>query len=193
MTAALQHPVGPFTVEDWHALNPRDDGSRLELLWGNWLVSPYPSGHHQHAGVDMCIALRSAIREAGRTDLHAETAIGVEISTGLRTALIPDVVVLDIKPIGGSFRPENVVLVAEIWSPGNTTKERADKAEAYAIAGIPHFWTTEQNRFGAVTKFTAYRLERGRYIEVVKAAPGTVTLFDVAGVPVKFDPADLAP
>jgi len=193
VSAALQHPVGPFTVKDWHALDPRDDGSRLELLWGHWLVSPQPTGHHQHAGLDLAILLRAAMRDAGRTDLYVETVIGVEISTQLRTALAPDVVVMDIRPVGKAFQAENLVLAAEIWSPGNTAKERADKTEAYAVAEIPHFWTVEQNRFGAVTKFTAYRLDRGRYVEAVKAAPGTVTLFDVAGVPVKFDPADLAP
>jgi Uma2 family endonuclease len=193
VTAALQHPVGPFTVEDWHALDPRDDGSRLELLWGHWLVSPQPTGHHQHAGTELWFVLRTALRDVGRTDLYPVVAVGVEISKERRTVLAPDVVVLDIKPVGTSFQAENVVLAAEIWSPGNRAKERVDKAEAYAIAGIPHFWTMEQNRFGAVTKFTAYRLERGRYVEAVKAVPGTATLFDVAGVPVKFDPADLAP
>jgi Uma2 family endonuclease len=193
VTAALQHPVGPFTVEDWHALNPRDDGSRLELLWGHWLMNPPPTGHHQHVGTELWLVLRTALREVGRTDLYVEIGVGVEISTERRTAVIPDLVVMDTRPVGKSFRAENIVLAMETWSPGNKTKERTDKADAFAGAGIPHFWTVDQDRFGAVTAITAYQLDNGRYVEEMKAVPGTVTLFDVAGVPVKFDPADLAP
>jgi hypothetical protein len=72
-------------------------------------------------------------------------------------------------------------------------KERAAKAAAFAEAAVPQFWTVDQDRFGTVNAITAYRLDHGRYVEAVRAMPGTVTLFDVAGVPVKFDPADLAP
>jgi len=70
-------------------------------------------------------------------------------------------------------------------------KERADEAAAYAMAGIPHFWTLDQE--DEFTVVTAHRLDNGRYVEEMKAVPGTVTEFEVAGVPVKFDPADLAP
>jgi Uma2 family endonuclease len=193
VSAALQHPVGPFTVEDWQTLNPRDDGSRLELLWGHFLVNPPPTGHHQHAGVDLLITLRAALRDAGRTDLHVEVGVGVEIDTETRNALIPDVVVMDTRPVGKVFRPENVLLVAEIWSPGNKAQERTEKADAYAVAGIPHFWTVDQDRFGVVRAVTAFRLANGRYVQDAKALAGTLTVLDVAGVPVKFDPRDLSP
>jgi Uma2 family endonuclease len=83
--------------------------------------------------------------------------------------------------------------VLETWSPGNTAKERQDKADAYAMAGIPHLWTVDQSRFGAVTAVAASRLTDGRYVEEGRATPGTLSAFDVAGVPVTFDPADLSP
>jgi Uma2 family endonuclease len=193
VTAALQHPVGPFTVEDWHALSPRDDGSRLELLWGHWLVNPPPSMYHQYAGDEIRTVLRDAIRTAGRTDLFAVTASGADISTKWRNGLIPDVLVVNVLPVTMTAAPENLVLVVETWSPGNKTRERTAKADAYALAGVPHFWTVEQNRFGRVTAVTAYRLAGGQYVEATRATPGTVTEFEVAGVPVKFDPADLMP
>ena len=88
---------------------------------------------------------------------------------------------------------ENLLLVAETWSPDNAEKERADKAWAYALAGVPQFWTLDQDEFGKVTAVTAHRLDNGAYVEEMKAVPGTVTEFEVAEVPVKFDPADLAP
>jgi hypothetical protein len=58
---------------------------------------------------------------------------------------------------------------------------------------VPQFWTLDQDEFDTVTAVTAHLLDNGRYVEEMKAVPGTVTEFDVAGVPVKFDPADLAP
>ena len=78
--------------------------------------------------------------------------------------------------------------IAETWSPDDSMKEHADKAAAYAMAGVLHFWTLDQDESGMVTA-----VNDGRYIEQMKAVPGVVTEFDVAGVPVKFDPADLAP
>ena len=55
----------------------------------------------------------------------------------------------------------NAELVAEIWSPGNSKRDRADKFDAYAQAGIRYFWT---------------------------AAPMTIA---AAPVPITLDPADL--
>ena len=130
------------------------------------------------------------LRHAGRHDLYSVTQAGAEISAEFRTGLIPDAIVVNIRPIGYPLA-ENLVLVAETWSSDNDEKERADKATAYAMAGIPHFWTLDQE--DEFTVVTAHRLDNGRYVEEMKAVPGTVTEFEVAGVPVKFDPADLAP
>lgn len=49
VSAALAHPIGPNTVEDWLAMDPPEDGSRLELIWGYFHVSPAPMGQHQVA------------------------------------------------------------------------------------------------------------------------------------------------
>lgn len=193
MTAVVQHEIGPFTIADWHALPEREDGSRLELLEGYWLVTPPPTGQHQWAEKQLIQALDHAISSARSTDLYALGGIGVEISTEHRTALIPDFAVLNAPPVGASFRPENLLLAGEIWSPGNSSHEQRDKHDACAGAGIPFFWSVAQDRGGPV-ELAAYRLDRGRYTldTTAKLGDGAVTI-TASPVPVVVDVAALRP
>lgn len=192
MSVAFEHPIGPTTVANWLAREHPSDGSRLELIYGYLHMSPSPSGQHQHAGDELRAVIKNALVEGGRTDLYAVTAVGIEISTGWRTALIPDVAILNTRPVGASFQPMNLILAVEIWSPGNTRTERDTKMAAYAGAGIQYFWAVSQDRVGAIT-VTTYQLEAGRYVKELAAGPGTTVTINAAPVPVKFDPADLNP
>lgn len=193
VTALVQHELGPFTLADWHALPAREDGTRLELIEGYWLVTPPPSGQHQWAEKHLVRALDAAIGHAQRSDLYAVSGVGVELSTSYRTAVIPDLVVLDVAPVGNSFAAGNVLLAGEIWSPGNTLREQRDKFDACADAGIPFFWSIAQDRRGPV-ELTAYRLDRGRYTPETSAkldeGPVTIT---ASPVPVEVDLALLHP
>lgn len=193
MSAALLHPIGPNTVDDWMALDPPEDGSRLELIWGYFNVVPPPGGQHQFAGVELSGLFKAALRAAGRTDLYVVPGIGVNISYGTRTSLIPDIAILDVRPIGPVFEARNLVMAVEIWSPGNSHGERDSKIAAYAGAGVPFLWTAEFDKFGTGLSVTAYRLEHGVYVAEVTAKPGVATAIEAAPVPVTFDPADLVP
>jgi Uma2 family endonuclease len=188
MSAALEHPIGPTTVEDWLAQEHPADGSRLELILGYLHVSPPPSGQHQRAAFRLARAIEDAVHDAGRDDLHVVPGVGVKISTAWRTALVPDVVVLNTKPIGVAFKPEDVVLAVEIWSPGNTRTERDTKMAAYAGAGVPYFWAVDPE--GAVT---THWLKDGRYVEEMVVRPGSTVTTVAAPVSVTFDPAQLRP
>jgi Uma2 family endonuclease len=191
VSAALEHPIGPTTIDDWLAQDFPPDGSRLELIFGYIHVSPSPSGRHQYAGDELRAVLKSALREAGVHDMYPVTAVGIEISSGFRTALIPDVAVLNTKPISTSFPAESLVLAVEVWSPGNSRSERDTKMAAYASAAVPFFWAVNQDR--ATQSVTAYRLRHGRYVEELTAKPGAKVTIAAAPVPVTFDPADLFP
>jgi Uma2 family endonuclease len=193
VTAALQpHLIGPNTIEDWLAMDPPEDGSRLELIWGHLHVSPAPMGQHQVAVFQLSIVINDVLRRAGRTDLHVVPGIAVEISTPMRTGLIPDIVVLDTPPIGASFQAENVMMAVEVWSGGNTRSERDSKIAAYAIAGITHFWAVSQGRLGGFS-VAAYGLEHGKYVAELTAQPGETVTIKAAPEPVTFDPAVLSP
>lgn len=188
-----QHEIGPFTIADWHALPAREDGSRLELIEGYWLLTPPPTGQHQWAENELVSLLKTAIRQSARTDLYAVSGVGVEISTADRTALVPDIVVLDTRPVGTSFAAENVLLAGEIWSPGNTSNEQRAKFHACENAGVPFFWSVAQDRGGPV-ELAAYRLDRGRYVrestakaEQAPATIGETTTITASPVPVELD------
>jgi hypothetical protein len=192
VSAALAHPIGQNTIEDWLAADQPEDGSRLELILGYFHVSPSPSVQHQFAGDELRLLFKHALRDAGRSDLSAVTAVAAEISSLMRTGLVPDVVVIDIRPFGTSIKAKNLLLAAEVWSPGNTRGERESKIIAYANAGVPYFWALHQNPFGDVS-VTAYRLENGQYVEELTAQPGETVTIKAATVPVTFDPAVLSP
>src|SRR5688500_13603757 len=100
----LQNPmIGPHTVEEWLDLPFPEDGSSIELIFGHFHVTPPPSGEHQFATFQLARLIDDAIRAALRTDLHVVPGVGVKISSLLRTALIPDVVIMDRLPAGASF------------------------------------------------------------------------------------------
>ncbi|HEX6342244.1 Uma2 family endonuclease [Umezawaea sp.] len=188
MHAAVQHPmIGPCTVDDWLALPPPVDGSRLELIFGHLHVSPAPSGEHQYAAYRLTRLVDDALRAAGRADPHVVPAVNVRISTAWRTALIPDVVVPTCEPVGVSFAAETVALAVQIWSPGNPRAERETKMAGHAAAGVPFLWTVDQP--DDLPALTAHRLVDGQYARentatgkgpvAVTAAPVTITM-DVA-------------
>jgi Uma2 family endonuclease len=189
MSAVLDHPViGPHTVEEWLALDPLVDGSRLELILGYLHMSPAPSGEHQHLAYRLARLVDDALRDAGRMDLFVVPAVNVRISTAWRTALIPDVVVLTRKPVGVSFAAEELALAVEVWSPGNSRAERETKLAAYAGSGVPFVWTIDQpDDLRAVPTLTAYRLEVGQYaVENTLRAAGLDTI-TAAPVPIALD------
>ncbi|WP_216213965.1 Uma2 family endonuclease [Amycolatopsis aidingensis] len=180
----MDHPLGPLTIEDWLATASPTDGSHLELVLGYRHVTPPPSGSHQYAVAGLYRALEDARDTAGRAELSVLPGIGVRISTPWRTALIPDVAMLDTDPHHTSFAAENLLLAVEVWSPGNTRAERDTKMAAYAGAGVPYLWTVEP------PKLWAYRLAGTGYRqELFTEGGGPVTL--PGPVPVPLDPSRL--
>lgn len=191
--APLPHPeIGPHTVEEWLDLAPAGDGSRIELIFGHFHVTPPPSGAHQLAVTRLIRPLEDSIAAAGRTDLYPVIGVGVKISSPLRTGLIPDVVIMDRWPDGVSFPAEALLLAVEVWSPGNTRNEREAKMTAYAVAGVPFVWTIDQKSDLHGMKLTAHRLHGDEYVAehtVDTAGPTTIT---AAPVPITLDLAKLA-
>src|SRR5215217_3029210 len=111
--------IGPHTIDEWLEKPELEDGSRLELIWGYWHVSPAPSAPHQNACSRIWQALDAAITKAGRDDLYVVQAVAIKISTSMRYGLIPDVVVLTEPLINTAFPADAVQLAVEVWSPGN--------------------------------------------------------------------------
>ncbi|HVW40811.1 MAG TPA: Uma2 family endonuclease [Amycolatopsis sp.] len=186
---AREVTLGPATIEDWLAVEEPADGSRLELILGYYAMTPPPSGSHQDVTAELTVLVRSAIKTACRSDLHGLPGVGVPISTRLRTALIPDLVVVDVDVHRLIFEPTNVLLAVEVWSPGNRRGERETKIAAYAEAAIPYLWLVETPR-GRPAIFRASELKGAEYIPVIEATDGE-TITAPGPVPVKIDTSQL--
>lgn len=183
----MVHPLGSVTVQEWLDEAPPPDGSKRELILGNIRVSPSASGEHHYIGDELRGLFKQALRRGGRRGLYVVTTINAALSTARRTAVIPDVSILNTKPFGVAFVPAQIELVVEVWSPGNSRRERAEKFDAYAQAGIRYFWTVDLD--GPVVD--AYELRAGRYQLMTTLKAGNVGTIRSAPVPVTFDPAEL--
>ncbi|WP_306743622.1 Uma2 family endonuclease [Saccharothrix yanglingensis] len=149
-------------------------------------MSPAPSGEHQLAAHRLARLIEDAVEDAGRTDLYVVPAVDVKISSELRTAPTPDVVVLDRRPAGVSLPAEALALAVEVWSPANRQAGRGAKMWAYAEAGVPFVWTLDP-RHGLI----AHRLDQGVYVPENVVTTGEPVTITASPVTVEVDLARL--
>jgi Uma2 family endonuclease len=91
----------------------------------------------------------------GRTDWNADTDFDVRLQDVPLNNRRPDVTVyradtIDVTPT----RPEHVLLVVEVVSPGSETTDRIVKTDQYAKAGIQFYWRVEQAATGSPIVYT---------------------------------------
>ena len=125
---------------------PEEQCAGIEVVDGMVVVSPSASKRHSR----LARILANALDAAAGPEWNADTDFDVRLQDVPLTNRRPDVVVyraetLDITPT----RPEHVLLVVEVVSPGSETTDRIVKVDQYAKAGIPFYWRVEQ----AVTGF----------------------------------------
>ena len=100
--------------------------------------------------------LANALDEAGGSEWNADTDFDVRLQDVPLTNRRPDVVVyradtIDVTPT----RPDHVLLVVEVVSPGSETTDRVVKVDQYAKAGIPFSWRVEQAPTGVPVVYTS--------------------------------------
>lgn len=145
----------------------------IEIVDGMIVVGPGASKRHNR----LARILANALDAAAGPDWNADTDFDVRLQDVPLTNRRPDVVVyradtIDITPT----RPEHVLLVVEVVSPGSETTDRVVKVDQYATAGIPFYWRVEQAATGVPLVYTyvldpatrAYR-DGDVYTGVVKA------------------------
>lgn len=133
----------------------------IEIVDGMVLVSPSASKRHNR----LARLLANALDSAAGPDWNADIDFDVRLQDVPLNNRRPDVTVyraetIDVVPT----RPEHVLLVVEVVSPGSETTDRIVKADQYARAGIQFYWRVEQAATGAPLVYT-YVLDpaAGRY------------------------------
>ncbi|WP_117209768.1 Uma2 family endonuclease [Allorhizocola rhizosphaerae] len=153
----------------------------IEIVDGMIVGSPSPSKRHNRIAKMLAVALEAAAGDEWNADVDFDLRLHDVPLLNRR----PDVIVyradtIDITPT----RPEHVLLVAEVVSPGWETTDRIVKLDQYAKAGIQFYWRIEQALTGMPIVYTyVLDMASGRYRDaevftgVVRAtAPFPVTL-----------------
>lgn len=123
----------------------------IEIVDGMVVVSPSASKRHNR----LARILANALDDAASPDWNADTDFDVRLQDVPLTNRRPDVIVyrsetIDLTPT----RPEHVLLVVEVVSPGSETTDRIVKVDQYAKAGIPFYWRIEQAATGVPIVYT---------------------------------------
>ena len=140
MTAALNLPPRPLTLQDVTALAAADDQHRFELIEGNLIVMPPGTWRHQEISLLMgAWLLTHGFR--GRVNV----APGIKTADDNRNGRVPDLAVTKVAAPPDEVWQEaaSVLLAVEIVSPGSERTDRWLKPVEYAEAGIEHFWRVE--------------------------------------------------
>jgi hypothetical protein len=142
-----------WTFDDLLRLPEDVDWRRFEIIDGALVVSPSPGLLHECVSED--------VREALIAVLPAHLGVIGPMAVDLAPSyLIPDLVVVPRALWGSAARKldrHDVVLAAEVVSPGSVTADRVTKPAQYARAGIPFFWRVETDP----VSLTAYLLPHG--------------------------------
>ncbi|WP_101468310.1 Uma2 family endonuclease [Nocardia fluminea] len=123
----------------------------IEIVDGMVVVRPSASKRHNR----LARILANALDAAAGPDWNADTDFDVRLQDVPLTNRRPDVVVyradtIDLTPT----RPEHVLMVVEVVSPGSETTDRIVKVDQYAKAGIAFYWRIEQATNGVPLIYT---------------------------------------
>lgn len=153
----------------------------IEIVDGMVVLSPSPSKRHNRIAKVLAVALENAAGPQWNADIDFDLRLQDVPLLNRR----PDVIVyradtIDITPT----RPEHVLMVVEVVSPGSETTDRQVKSDQYAKAGIQFYWRVEEARTGVPLVYAyvldmasqAYR-DTDVFTGVVKAtAPFSATI-----------------
>jgi Uma2 family endonuclease len=151
----------------------------IEIVDGMVVVSPSASKRHNRIAKLLAVALEAAAGDGWNADIDFDLRLHDVPLLNRR----PDVIVyradtIDITPT----RPEHVLMVAEVVSPGSETTDRIVKLDQYARAGIQFYWRIEQALSGVPIVYT-YVLDpasaRYRDAEVFTGIVETIAPFPV--------------
>lgn len=183
---AAEHRVSRAQFEAFRCEREQNgDRARFELLDGEILMPPSPTGIHQLVVSRLVVQLSRALRP-GWEVVPAPLDVLLRVGVG-DTTLHPDVVLTTrtlLTDDGLTVPPE---LVVEVLSPATWRRDLGPKATAYQAVGVPHYWVVAPY----TPSITVYRLGAdGAYREQAHLR-GEQTRALTEPVPILLCPADL--
>lgn len=166
-----------FTLADLDAMP--DDGRRYELIGGSIIVTPPPSLDHQRASTRLLLALVDAF---GPDHEVLPAPLGVSLPTG--DEVEPDLIVVEAGRTDQRLRPPFALLV-ELISSGSERHDTVTKLDAYARAGVVHYWLVD-TRPGRHS-FRALRLPPSGAYEVVAESTDRIDVREPADLRIPLD------
>jgi Uma2 family endonuclease len=166
--AVFAHP-GAWTEEEYFALP--ETPARIELVDGVLVVSPLSSASHQR----LARRLGNLIEQACPND-EWEVFNGLNVRLRPGHIRIPDIVVARAGLDGLYFRPGDVLLLAEVTSPGNFRQDRIVKHTDYAEAGVSFYLRVDLHNGVDEVGASAFELVDGAYREYATAPEGILRL-----------------
>ncbi|RCV51770.1 Uma2 family endonuclease [Marinitenerispora sediminis] len=133
-------PVAAESCELFDLLDRLDlpRGYRAEIVEGSTItVSPVASGRHQRTVRSLDLQLRPHLPAGHDAEPHLEIRM-----PDLGRSVIPDLFVAPVEVLNTAdsvVPPDDVLLVAEVVSPGNARSDRVVKLEVYAKAAIEFY------------------------------------------------------
>ena len=130
----------------WNAAAVRalpDDGKRYELVDGELLVTPSPTGVHQRTIMALIRRLDPYLRSVDVGELLVSPA---DLSLGADEVLQPDLFVIPPAPTRAPPRWSEIrslLLAIEVLSPGTARYDRLLKRRRYQRAGVPEYWIVD--------------------------------------------------
>jgi len=144
MPAAQGHR---WTRDDVARLVEERDGytPRYELVDGELLVTPAPSGRHQRITFRLAVLLDEYVRRQHLGEVRLGPG---EVALESENRFEPDIFVAP--AVHGVRAPANdpvtnPLLICEILSPGSVRHDRITKRRAFQRRGVPEYWVVDGN------------------------------------------------
>jgi len=150
----------PLTSEQYAEM-PEDISRTIEVVDGYVVFCESPTREHQRAVRRLANVLETATADAPKS--LGCLAVDMDVDLRVRDVpllnLRPDVVLYRCLDADERLRPEHVLLVVEVVSPGSEARDTIDKFGEYAKAGIQHYWIVRLDD-GGVSTIERYQLDR---------------------------------
>jgi len=148
VTALPQPPTRLLTIAEYAELGETESGY-TELLEGRVLMSPSPAPDHNVAAVALAMQLQPQLPDQVEVILDVDVDLQLAPPDHPGFSRRPDLLIVKrtarrrVRAGGGMIRASEVLIVAEVVSPGSRRTDHIAKREEYADAGIPYYWIVD--------------------------------------------------